>query len=111
MNKCINNENARDARLSLATKNPPTVNSRLTWLGKERDAESGLGDHGVRKYDNQTERFTATDPLYEKYINWTPYQAFVSPRCGYGSFLHPEFYLHFATMWLRLAVFSYEVVI
>ena len=38
-----------------------------------KDEESDLGDYGVRKYDDLTGRFTATDPLWEKYYGWSPY--------------------------------------
>jgi hypothetical protein len=34
---------------------------------KERDEESLLSDHGVRKYDYDLARFTCPDPLWEKY--------------------------------------------
>ena len=30
---------------------------RLGYIGKENDIESGLGDFGVRKYDNRGGRF------------------------------------------------------
>ena len=33
-----------------------------------------LHDHGVRKYDEDIGRFTSVDPLWSKYIGWTPYQ-------------------------------------
>ena len=56
-----------------------SFNQIFSWLGKERDKESGLGDHGVRKYDNISGRFLSIDPLphawvWEKYLSWTPYQ-------------------------------------
>lgn len=44
------------------------------WIGKEKDKENGLGDHGVRKYEYETGRFTSIDPLWNKYYGWTPYQ-------------------------------------
>ena len=44
------------------------------YIGKERDKENNLGDHGVRKYDSQIGRFTSIDPLWEMYMGWTPYQ-------------------------------------
>ena len=47
---------------------------RLGWLGKEKDLESGLGDHGVRKYDAGSGRFLSVDPLWEKYLSFSPYQ-------------------------------------
>jgi len=47
---------------------------RLSWIGKERDKESLLGDFGARKYDFLSGRFTSIDPLWEKYYEWTPYQ-------------------------------------
>jgi RHS repeat-associated protein len=47
--------------------------TRLSFIGKEKDIESELGDFGVRKYDNEIGRFTSIDPLWEKYYSWTPY--------------------------------------
>ena len=47
-------------------------NDRQTFIGKEKDRESGLGDFGVRKYD-EGGRFTSIDPLWEKYYSWSPY--------------------------------------
>lgn len=46
---------------------------RLSFLSKEKDAESFLGDFGVRKYDDLSGRFTAIDPLWEKFYGWSPY--------------------------------------
>ncbi|OGU56801.1 MAG: hypothetical protein A2X64_07480 [Ignavibacteria bacterium GWF2_33_9] len=46
---------------------------RQGFIGKEKDLESGLADHGVRKYDYISGRFTSTDPLWEKYYGYTPY--------------------------------------
>ena len=48
--------------------------NRLSWIGKERDRESLLGDFGARKYDFLSGRFTSIDPLWEQYYEWTPYQ-------------------------------------
>ena len=45
----------------------------LNHINKEKDYESGLGDFGVRKYDDGIGRFTSIDPLFEKYAGWTPY--------------------------------------
>ncbi|MDC1068124.1 hypothetical protein OAQ99_03075 [Candidatus Kapabacteria bacterium] len=39
-----------------------------------KDKENGLGDHGVRKYDHLIGRFNSIDPLWEKYLGWSPYQ-------------------------------------
>ena len=38
-----------------------------------KDAESSLGDFGIRKYDDLVGRFFQIDPLWEKYYGWTPY--------------------------------------
>ena len=46
--------------------------SRLVG-SKEKDAETGLGDFGVRKYSYAQGRFTSIDPLWEEYYSWTPY--------------------------------------
>ena len=46
---------------------------RQTFIGKEKDAESSLGDFGVRKYDDLVGRFFQIDPMWEKYYGWTPY--------------------------------------
>ena len=40
------------------------LNNNFQVIGKERDAESWLGDHGVRKYDYELGRFTSIDPLF-----------------------------------------------
>jgi len=48
--------------------------NRRSWIGKERDKESLLGDFGARKYDFLSGRFTSIDPLWEKYYSLTPYQ-------------------------------------
>jgi RHS repeat-associated protein len=48
-------------------------NHRQTFIGKEKDNESSLGDFGVRKYDDFTGRFFQIDPLWEKYYSHTPY--------------------------------------
>ncbi|MFA6571788.1 MAG: RHS repeat-associated core domain-containing protein [Bacteroidota bacterium] len=47
--------------------------TRNTFIGKENDKESELGDFGVRKFSDETGRFTSIDPLFEKYYNWSPY--------------------------------------
>jgi RHS repeat-associated protein len=54
------------------TKNTKSQ-TRLSFIGKEKDIESSLGDFGVRKYDEVQGRFTSIDPLWEKYYSWTPY--------------------------------------
>jgi uncharacterized protein RhaS with RHS repeats len=38
--------------------------NRLSWIGKEQDKESLLGDFGARKYDFLSGRFTSIDPLW-----------------------------------------------
>jgi RHS repeat-associated protein len=45
---------------------------RQTFIGKEKDNESSLGDFGVRKYDDFTGRFFQIDSLWlsgEKYYS------------------------------------------
>ena len=51
-----------------------TTKTRKTYIGKEGDEESYLGDFGVRKYDYAAGRFTSPDVLWEKYMTWSPYQ-------------------------------------
>jgi RHS repeat-associated protein len=48
--------------------------SRQGYIGKENDIENGLGDNGVRKYDDGTGRFNSFDLMWEKYYGWSPYQ-------------------------------------
>jgi len=50
------------------------VNQATCLIKKEKDRESKLGDHGVRKYDYEIGRFTSVDPLWETYTGWTGYQ-------------------------------------
>ena len=49
------------------------VPPRKGFIDKEKDKESGLGDFGVRKYDDEIGRFTSIDPLWEEYLAWSPY--------------------------------------
>ena len=46
--------------------------SRKSFIDKEKDVESGLGNFGVRQYDGN--RFTSVDALWEKFRGWSPYQ-------------------------------------
>ena len=56
------------------------VPPRKGFIDKEKDQESGLGDFGVRKYDDEIGRFTSIDPLTEKMPAWSPYvYSFNSP--------------------------------
>ncbi len=56
------------------------VPPRKGFIDKEKDQESGLGDFGVRKYDDGIGRFTSIDPLTEKMPSWSPYvYSFNSP--------------------------------
>ena len=43
------------------------------FTGKERDNESTYDYFGARYYDSRVGRWGATDPLFEKHIQWTPY--------------------------------------
>ena len=52
------------------------------WIGKEKDNENGLGDHGVRKYEYETDRFTSIDPMWNNYFGWTPYQYSMNSPIG-----------------------------
>ena len=46
---------------------------RSAYVGKENDNESNLADHGVRKLDYLTGRFTAPDKLWELNFFQNPY--------------------------------------
>ena len=46
---------------------------RKSFIGKQEDFESNLGDFGVRKYEDFSGRFTSIDPMWEKYYSWSPY--------------------------------------
>lgn len=56
------------------------------WIGKEKDNENGLGDHGVRKYEYETGRFTSIEPLWDKYYGWNPYQYSLNSPVMYVDF-------------------------
>jgi RHS repeat-associated protein len=47
--------------------------AKYKFTGKERDNESGYDYFGARYYDSRIGRWGATDPLFEKHINYTPY--------------------------------------
>ncbi|HVK39828.1 MAG TPA: RHS repeat-associated core domain-containing protein [Candidatus Kapabacteria bacterium] len=48
--------------------------ARQSYVGRERDLESGLSDHGVRKYEPAEGRFHSVDPRWESFRNVSPYQ-------------------------------------
>ena len=54
--------------------------NRLSFIGKDvekalnyHSMPGNLADHGVRKYESFSGRFTSVDPLWEKYYGWSPY--------------------------------------
>ena len=48
--------------------------SRQGFNSREKDAEHGLFNNGVRKLDDAEGRFTSIDPLWEGFRAWSPYQ-------------------------------------
>ena len=48
-----------------------TVNK---FTGKERDQETGYDYFGARYYDSRIGRWLQTEPLYNKYLQFSPYQ-------------------------------------
>lgn len=50
------------------------MDSKLSWLGKEKDRYSQHTILGVRTYNDETRRFEQVDRLWEDYPGWTPYQ-------------------------------------
>jgi RHS repeat-associated protein len=44
-----------------------------SFIGKEKDAKSNLGDFGVRKYEDFSGRFTSIYSLWKDEIAWSPY--------------------------------------
>lgn len=51
----------------------PTA-AQQTYVGRPRDLENGLGDHGVRKYEPAEGRFHSIDPQWESFRTVSPYQ-------------------------------------
>lgn len=49
------------------------ADSRKSFIDKEKDYENGLGDFGVRKYDDTRGAFTSIDPLWERCRGFSPY--------------------------------------
>ncbi|MBX7046520.1 MAG: RHS repeat-associated core domain-containing protein [Ignavibacteria bacterium] len=47
--------------------------AKYRFTGKERDNETGYDYFGARYYDSRIGRWGGVEPLYEKYISWTPY--------------------------------------
>jgi len=47
--------------------------SKFKFTGKERDEESDYDYFGARYYDARIGRWNATDPLFEKYVSYSPY--------------------------------------
>ena len=44
------------------------------YTGKERDQETGYDYFGARYYDSRIGRWLQTEPLYDKYLQYSPYQ-------------------------------------
>ena len=72
------------------------ADQRLSYIDKEKDKESGLGDFGVRKYDDGLGRFMSVDPLWESYRGMTPYHysrnnpLVLSDPSGMADYLDPD---------------------
>ena len=57
-----------------------STESRIGYIGKERDKENSYFAMGIRQYDCETGRFLSIDPLFEKFREQSPYQyAFNNP--------------------------------
>jgi RHS repeat-associated protein len=50
-----------------------TWNSRYTFTGKEKDAETGYGYFGARYYDSGLSIWLSVDPMSDKYPSMSPY--------------------------------------
>ncbi|MBN8568090.1 MAG: RHS repeat-associated core domain-containing protein [Ignavibacteria bacterium] len=49
------------------------TDAKYRFTGKERDIETNYDYFGARYYDARIGRWGGTDPLFEKHINFTPY--------------------------------------
>jgi RHS repeat-associated protein len=47
---------------------------RTSYIGREADNETGLGNYGVRLYEPEYGRFMSVDVLWGEYEGWQPYQ-------------------------------------
>lgn len=56
------NEKAKDGTITDGEPLSSSGSSRTTYIGKEKDRESGFGDFGVRKYSDAHGRFMQTEP-------------------------------------------------
>jgi RHS repeat-associated protein len=50
-----------------------SFSTRNKFTGKERDLESGYDYFGARYYDSRIANWGSVDPLFERHINWSPY--------------------------------------
>jgi len=50
-----------------------TSNTKNKFTGKERDQESSYDYFGARYYNSRIGNWTSIDPLFEKHIQWSPY--------------------------------------
>jgi len=57
----------------LENRSYSTNNTKNKFTGKERDTESSYDYFGARYYDARVGRWLSTDPLFEKHIQFTPY--------------------------------------
>ncbi|MBK9246544.1 MAG: hypothetical protein IPM69_00145 [Ignavibacteria bacterium] len=49
------------------------LDSRKSFIDREKDGESGLGNFGVRSFDDDLGIFTSIDPMWENYRAYSPY--------------------------------------
>ena len=55
---------------------------RTSYIGREADNETGLGNYGVRLYEPEYGRFMSVDVLWGEYEGWQPYQYALSDPCS-----------------------------
>ena len=83
-----------------------TTTTRKTYIGKERDEESYLGDFGVRKYDYAAGRFTSPDVLWENDRSFNPYHYShnnpISRKDGNGYVDGNEYMYGFNPVWQNM---------
>ena len=48
-------------------------NTSNKYTGKERDQETGYDYFGARYYDSRISVWLSPDPLFEKHLQWSPY--------------------------------------
>lgn len=90
-------------------------NTIYKFTGKERDNESSYDYFGARYYDSRVATWGSVDPLFEKHIQWTPYNyvlrnplRLIDPDGRQVDVTNPIYHINKETTSLQLKAIEYN---